>query len=46
MANKVKETTLMEQLLKLHSEEPNDMLFGGEVRKIVWKFIQENNPPY
>lgn len=46
MAKKVKELTLMEQLLKLHSEEPNDMEFGGEVRKIVWKYIEENNPPY
>lgn len=46
MSQKHKEPTLMETLLKLHVEQPNDMEFGGEIRKIVWKYIQENNPPY
>jgi hypothetical protein len=40
------ENELMQKLLKLHSENPNDMTFGNEVRKLVWEHIQQNSPAY
>lgn len=37
---------LMQLLLNLHSTTPNDAEFGKQVRLIVWKHIEDNNPAY
>lgn len=47
MAKKQKqEKDLMTILLELHTKHPNDMTFGGEVRQLVWQYIQDNSPAY
>ena len=45
MANK-KETELMQLLVKLHQENPNDFELGSRVRQLVWEHIQDNSPAY
>lgn len=42
----MKDKALMQLLLKLHTEFPNNTQFGEEIRKIVWQYIQDNNPAY
>jgi hypothetical protein len=37
---------LMATLIQLHQENPNDLEFGGEVRKLVWEHISNNSPAY
>lgn len=37
---------LIQLLLDLHATLPNDAEFGKQVRQIVWKHIQDNNPAY
>lgn len=40
------EKDLMEKLVELHTQHPNDFELGGEVRKLVWEHIQNTNPAY
>jgi len=40
------ENELMVKLVQLHTQYPNDMTLGGEVRKLVWEYIQQNSPAY
>lgn len=37
---------IVQEILELHSQFPNDMDFGGEVRKLVWDRIHQDNPSY
>lgn len=40
------EKELMEKLVQLHTQYPNDFELGGAVRQMVWEHIQDNNPAY
>lgn len=42
----IQENELMVKLVQLHTQNPNDMELGGEVRKLVWDYIQQNSPAY
>jgi hypothetical protein len=37
---------LMTLLVELHTQNPNDMELGAQVRQLVWNHIQENSPAY
>lgn len=39
-------TDLMDILVQLHTENPNDMELGAAVRKLVWDHIRDNSPAY
>lgn len=37
---------IVEELLQLHVDEPNDMEFGGKVRELIWNKIHKDNANY
>lgn len=37
---------IVQEIIDLHVQFPNDMEFGNEVRRIVWERIHKDNPTY
>lgn len=40
------ENPLMQTLVELHTQFPNDQELGAEVRILVWQYIRNNSPSY
>ena len=37
---------IVNQIMELHVEYPNDQEFGGKVRSIIWEMIHGNTATY
>jgi len=37
---------IVKQIMELHTQEPNDMEFGGKVRMLMWDMVHAGNANY
>jgi len=46
MESKNNALDIVQEILELHVQYPNDQEFGGEVRKIMWNKVHGNTATY
>jgi len=37
---------IVQQIMELHVQHPNDQEFGGKVRMLIWDMVHANNAKY
>ena len=38
--------SIVQEIMQLHVDYPNDMEFGGKVRELIWDKVHKNNANY